>query len=166
MATQKIEVTSPLWRVLGVMLAAGSLAALGYYLNVMGNVDNFATIAAVTFFYTLGFWAAKRPDLVGRRFGPFSKIALAVRESREDIQRWVYEKPLAAGICVAILYGVAVVLVKMVFVVGIRQIASPWLAVVLGCAIGAVVSAPDFFLKVLRKPKPEQEVESDVDSGR
>lgn len=135
----------PLWRLVGVVCAFGALAALGYWLNIVDHVDDFATIASVALVYTLGFWADKRPDKVQLRFGPFSKIAIAIRDSRHDIQKWVYDRPLIAGFAVAVVYGVLLVLLKIGLMAGIRSLSSPWLAVAVGGAIGAVVVAPQFF---------------------
>jgi hypothetical protein len=128
-----------LWRLISVAAACGAVAALAYYLNAVHHADDFATVAVITTAYTVTFWAAKRPSQFAGRFGPFGKIAAAVRESQDDLRRWVMDKPLKAGAMIAACYGLAVVLA---IVAGLW---NPWLAVALGAGIGAVVAAPHMF---------------------
>lgn len=146
-----VEHTSPLWRLIGVASAFGAIAALGFYFEHVGLGDEFATVAVVTVFFSLGYWADKRPDRLRRRFGPFAKIAEAVRESRGDLRRYVYDRPLRVGVAFAASYGVAIVLSKSAVVALLSAIYSWHLAVALGAAIGAVVIAPRLFGDLVRR---------------
>ena len=155
---QIVEHTSPVWRVAGVALAFGAIAAMGYYFQTIGFVDEFATVAVITFFFSISYWARNRPDRVRRTFGPFAKIALAIRESSEDINRYVREKPLRVGVVIAAGYGVAVVIAKTLVVAVLQNVYAWPLAVAGGAAIGAAVAAPEFFggiFKRLQVPDPE-----------
>lgn len=147
----RIETSTPLWRLVGVVCAAAAIAAVAYWLNAIHHGDDAATIAVITAGYTVTFWARKRPDRVERRFGPFGKIASAIRESQDDLREWVYDRPLRAGVMIAACYGLAVVLAKHLVLVVIDGLWSPWLAVAFGAAIGAVAAAPHMFASALRR---------------
>lgn len=140
-----VEHTTPLWRVLAVALAAGGITALGFYLQKVGHADDFATVLVVTAAYSIAFWARKRPDRLRARFGPFGKIADAIRESLDDIREYVHEQPMQIGVTIAISYGVAIVIAKAVVVAVLGSIYSWELAVAAGCVIGAVAAAPQLF---------------------
>lgn len=146
-----VEHTSPLWRLIGVASAFGAIAALGFYFEHVGLGDEFATVAVITVFFSLGYWADKRPDRMRRRFGPFGKIAEAVRESRGDLRRYVYDRPLRVGVMIAVGYGIVIVLSKSAVVAFLGAIYSWHLAVALGAAIGAVVIAPRLFGDLVRR---------------
>lgn len=140
-----IEHTTPLWRVAAVALAAGSVAALGFWLERVGHADDFATVLVVTAAYSLGFWARKRPDRLQARFGPFGKIATAIRESLEDIREYVYRRPLRVGVAIAAGYGIGIVIAKTVVTAVLGSLYSWELAVAFGAAVGAVAAAPHLF---------------------
>lgn len=142
---QRIEYTSPIWRVLAIALAAGSVVALGFWAQNIGHADDFATIIVITVVFSVGYWADKRPDRMRLRLGPFSKIAEAVRESRGDLRKWVYEKPLRVGVGLAVLYGVAIVAAKSAVVALMTGLYSWYLAVAVGAAVAAVAAAPHLF---------------------
>ena len=133
------------------MLFSGSVALIGFWLQRIGHAEDFATVAVIAAAFTIGFWARKRPDQVQRRFGPFGKIANAVRESADDIRKFVYDRPLRVGFCIAVLYGVAVVVAKYAVLNLMENFYSWELAGALGAAIGALVMAPDFFEGVREK---------------
>lgn len=161
----RIETTTPLWRLVSVAAGCAAIGALAYYLNAVHHADDFATVAVITAGYTITFWAAKRPQQFAGRFGPFAKIATAVRESQDDLRAWVMNKPLKAGALIAACYGIAVVLAKHVVLAIIAGLWNPWLAVAIGAAIGAVVSAPHMFAGLARRitqassetgPQPQQ----------
>lgn len=139
------EHTTPLWRVLAVALCAGSIAALGFYLQRVGHADDFATVIVIAFAFTVSFWAHKRPDQVSLRFGPFSKIANAIVESQDDLRKWVLARPLRVGFALAVGYGIVIVIAKSVVVTILGSLYSWELAVALGAAIGAVAAAPHLF---------------------
>lgn len=145
------EPTAPLWRVAAVMLVAGSIAALGFYLQRIGHADDFATVVVIATAYTVMFWARKRPDRVRARFGPFGKIADAIRESSDDIREYVYARPLRVGIIIAVGYGIAVVIGKSLVVGAMQNLYSWELAIAVGAAIGAVAAAPGLFRAALAK---------------
>lgn len=162
-----VEHTSPIWRVLGVALAAGAVAALGYYFQTIGHVDEFATVLVITVFFSAGFWARKRPDRFKRRFGPFGKIASAIRESGDDVREYVYRRPMRVGVALAACYGVAVVVAKSVVVAVLTNIYAWPLAVALGCGVGALVAAPEFFTTVFRRlSMPDEADPVRADGGR
>jgi hypothetical protein len=96
----------------------------------------------------VSFWARQRPDRVQRRFGPFGKIASAIRDSQDDLRRWVYCQPMRAGVLIAVGYGIAVVIGKHVVIALVHGLWSPWLAVAVGAGIGAVVAAPRMFVEL------------------
>lgn len=150
-AVTHVEVSTPLWRVIAVIAFSGAIAALAYYLNAIHHADDAATIAVITAAYTISFWARKRPDQLTRRFGPFGKIAAAIRESQDDLQRWVHSKPLRAGALIAVGYGVAVVIAKHAVITVIHAMWSPWLAVAIGAGVGAIVAAPRMFTDLARR---------------
>lgn len=160
-----VEHTSPIWRVLSVALAAGAVAAIGYYLQEIGRAADFATVLVVTLFFSVGFWARKRPDKLRARFGPFGRIANAVRESGDDIRQYVYDRPLRVGVALAACYGVAVVIAKSVVVALLAALYSPSIAVALGCAVGAAVAAPEFFASLLRRLALPPEEDPDPREG-
>lgn len=148
---QHVEVSTPLWRVFAVICTAAAIAALAYYLNAVHHADDFATVAVITMAYSVSFWARQRPDRVQRRFGPFGKIATAIRDSQDDLRGWVYRQPLRAGVLIAVGYGVAVVIGKHIVIAIVHGLWSPWLAVAIGAAVGAVVAAPRMFADLGRR---------------
>ena len=163
---QIVEHTSPIWRVLGVALAVGAVAAMGFYFQQIGYVDEFATVAVITAFFSVSFWARKRPDRLRRRFGPFGKIADSIRESGDDIRQYIYARPMRVGIVVAVFYGIAVVVAKSLVVAVLQNVYAWPLAVAIGCGIGAAVAAPEFFgglAKRLQVPDLEETFEADED---
>ena len=158
--------TSPAWRVAGVALAFGAIAAMGFYFREIGYVDEFATVAVITAAGSIGYWARKRPDRLRRRFGPFGRIADAIRESGDDIREYVHIRPLRVGVVIAALYGVAVVLAKSLVVAVLMNVYAWPLAVAAGCAVGAIVAAPEFFsnlFKRLQVPDDEETFEEPED---
>lgn len=159
----RIETTSPLWRLIAVAAACGAIAALAYYLNAVHHADDFATVAVVTIAYTISFWAAKRPRQFAARFGPFGKIAAAIRESQVDLRSWVMTKPLRAGAMIAVCYGVAIVLAKHLVIVVIDGLWSPWLAVAIGAGVGAVVAAPHMFAAFVRRIAGREQAQGNPD---
>jgi Flp pilus assembly protein TadB len=146
-----VEVSTPLWRVVAVMCAAAAIAAIAYWLNAIHHADDFATVAVITTAYTITFWARRRPDRVEQRFGPFGRIARAIRDSQDDLRRWVYDQPLRAGVLIAVGYGIAVVIGKHIVITVVHAFWSPWLAVAAGAAIGAAVAAPRMFTSLGRR---------------
>lgn len=87
---------------------------------------------------------------MARRLGPFHRIGLAIVDSQEEIGRWVNERTLLAGVLVASVYGLGVVLLRAGVAEALGWFASPWLAAALGCAVGALVIAPDLWQGVAR----------------
>lgn len=160
-----VEHTTPLWRVLAVALAAGSITALGFYLQKVGHADDFATVLVVTGAYSIAFWARKRPDRLRARFGPFGKIADAIRESLDDIREYVHEQPMRVGVAIAVAYGVAIVIAKGAVVAVLGSIYSWELAVAAGCVIGAVAAAPQLFAQLGQRLSgpPDQPAQQDRD---
>lgn len=144
-----VEHMTPLWRLVAVVAMFGGLGGIGHYLDVIGHAEDAATMLSVTIVYTLSFWAARRPESVDARFGPFSKIAAAVRESQGDIRQWVQNRTLLAGVVVAIFYGIGLVLIKHAVLAGLRTLWSPWLAMAGGCIVGALVVAPEFWRQLV-----------------
>lgn len=140
-----VEHTSPIWRVAAVALTAGFVAALGFWLDRIGLGQDFATIVVVTAVYSTIYWARKRPDRLRRRFGPFGKIADAIRESLDDINQYIFDRPMRVGIVFAASYGIALVLAKHVVVAILGALYSWELALALGCIVGAVAAAPHLF---------------------
>lgn len=140
-----VEHSTPLWRLIGVIAAFGALGAMGYYLNVVGRIDDAATILVITVVYTVTFWAHRQPAKLEARLGPFGRIGRAITESQADITRWVNEKTLLAGVLLAVIYGVLVVIGKHIIAAVLSTLYSPWLAVALGLAVGAAVVAPELW---------------------
>lgn len=128
--------TTPLWRLLGVILAIGSLGLAGYGLNIVGHIDDAATILSVTIVYTIGFWARRQKGRLQEHLGPFHRIGVAIVESDEEVRAWAARRTLLAGVLVAALAGVGIALLK-----GRLEGALGWLAAALGCAVGALVVA-------------------------
>lgn len=147
----RVEVTSPLWRVVAVAGLCGAVAALAFYLNAVHHGDDVATVAVITGCYTVSFWARTRPDRVQRRFGPFGRIARAITESQDEVRAWVYRQPLKAGAGIAVAYGIAVVIAKHLVLLAVAGLWSPWLAVAAGAAIGAIAAAPGLFSGAARR---------------
>lgn len=143
--------TNPGWRLVAVVLAAGGVAAIGFYLAEVGHASDVATVVVIAAFFSLSYWADKRPDRLALRAGPFGKIATAVRESQADVRQWVYQRPLRVGVGLAICYGVAVVLAKSVVVLILGALYSWWLAVAVGLLVGALVVAPEAVSGLLRR---------------
>ena len=114
-------------------------------------------MAVITAFFSISFWARKRPDKLRKRFGPFGRIADAVRESGDDIRQFVYERPLRVGVALAACYGVAVVIAKSVLVAILTNIYAWPLAVAAGAAIGALVAAPEFFGNLFKRMSVDDE---------
>lgn len=152
--TIHVETTTPLWRLVAVASACAAIAALAYYLNAIHHADDVATVAVITAGYTATFWAAKRPQQFAGRFGPFGKIATAVRESQTDIRDWVMDRPLRAGALIAASYGVVVVLAKHLVIAVMRSLWSPWLAIAAGAAGAAVAVAPEMLRQLGRRVVP------------
>jgi hypothetical protein len=137
--------TNPIWRLSAVVFLAGAGAALGHYLQAVGHGDDFATVATIAILFTISFWAHQRPDRVRTRFGPFGKVADAVRESIDDIREWIYQRPVRVGFCIAVGYGMMVVILKSCVVAIISVLYSWELAVIAGLVTGAIVVAPQMF---------------------
>jgi hypothetical protein len=134
-----------------VISAAAAIAAIAYWLNAIHHADDFATVAVITVGYTISFWARRRPDRVQARFGPFGRIARAIRDSQDDLRHWVHNQPLRAGVLIAVGYGIAVVIGKHLVIALVHGLWSPWLAVAVGAGIGAVVAAPRMFADLGRR---------------
>lgn len=100
-----VEYTSPVYRLLGVALAAGAVAALGYYFRQVGYADAFGTVAAVALVGSVMHWAHQRPDRMRLRAGPFSKIVEAALESTDDIRTWALKRSLRVGFVIYVGYG-------------------------------------------------------------
>ena len=140
-----VEHSTPLWRLVGVIAAFGALGAIGYYPNIVGRIDDAATILVITAVYTVTFWARRQPAKLEARLGPFGRIGRAITESQADITRWVNERTLLAGVLLAVIYGVLVVIGKHIIAAVLSTLYSPWLAVALGLAVGAAVVAPELW---------------------
>ena len=140
-----VEHTTPVWRVLGVGLTAGAIVVLGFYLEQVGFADEFSTVAAVAVLFTLKFYVHKRPDRVRLRAGPFGKVADALRESLDDINEWVLERPLRVGFVIAVFYGIGLVIVKSLILVVVTSVYDWRLAAFVGLLIGAAAAAPQLF---------------------
>lgn len=143
--------TTPLWRLIAVVAAFGALGALGHYLDVVGHVEDFATVVVIALAFTVTFWAHRHPDRLQARLGPFGKIGAAIAESQDDLRRWVQERTLLAGALIAVGYGILVVIAKHIVVFFMSALYSPWLAVAGGLAVGAAVVAPEMFRAFGRK---------------
>ena len=140
-----VEHTTPVWRVLGVGLTAGAIVVLGFYLEQVGFADEFSTVAAVAVLGTIKFWTQKRPDQVRLRAGPFAKVADALRESLEDINAWVLERPLRVGFVIAVFYGIGLVILKTLILVVVASVYDWRLTAFVGLLIGAAAAAPQLF---------------------
>lgn len=157
-----VEHTSPIWRVLGVALACGAVAALGYYFQIIGYVDEFATIFVITLAVAATGWCKQRPDLLKRRLGVFGSIAVEAQNSAGRIQAALYARPLRFLVPVGICYGLFVVVAKALVVALLENIWAWPLAVALGCGIGALVAAPEFYGGLFRRMSvPDDEEEAD-----
>src|SRR5690606_6859147 len=86
-----------------------------------------------------------------RKFGPFGRIAIAIRDSQDDLRRWVHSRPLLAGATIAACYGIAVVMAEHGVMIAMAALWSPWLAVAAGLAVGAVVASPQTFRAIARR---------------
>lgn len=146
----RVEHTTPLWRLLGVLALFGALGAIGHYLDVVGHVEDFSTVLVITVAFTVSFWAHKHPRRLEERLGPFGKIGAAIAESQDDLRTWVHERTLLAGALIAVCYGVLVVIAKHVVVYFLTALYNPWLAVAGGLAVGAAVIAPELFRAIGR----------------
>lgn len=140
-----VEHSTPLWRLVGVIAAFGAIGAAGYYLNVVGRIDDAATILVITIVYTVTFWAHRQPARLEARLGPFGRIGRAISDSQQDITQWVNDRTLLAGMLIALAYGVAVVIGKHVIAAILSSLYSPWLAVAIGLATGAAVVSPELW---------------------
>ncbi|MQA05858.1 MAG: hypothetical protein GEV07_25145 [Streptosporangiales bacterium] len=137
--------TTPLWRLLGVVLAFGALGLAGWGLNLAGHIDDAATVIGAALVFTIGFWAKRQRGRLAERLGLFHRIGAAIIDSHDEIQHWVQRRTLLAGVCVATGYGIGIALVKNAVKATLGWLASPWLAAALGCAVGAAVIAPDLW---------------------
>ena len=151
--TQRIETTTPIWRVVAVVLAAGAIAAIGLWVQDLEIAEEFATIAVITIGFTISFWARKRPDKLRARFGPFGKIANAARESIDDIQQWVYNRPLRVGALIAVGYGIIVVIAKTILIAVMQSLYSWYLTVAVGAIIASIVAAPHLWRDLINATK-------------
>lgn len=143
-----METTGPLWRLLAVACAFGSLFTAGYYLNAIHRAEDFATLATITIAFTMSFWSRLHPDRLVSWFGPFGRIVAAIAASHEDLRTWVRERTLLAGVLAAVCYGLLVILGKHAVLALMHAAWSPWLAASVGLAVGAVVVAPEVFTTV------------------
>lgn len=154
-----IENTGPLPRLVAVILIGAAIGALAHFLQAQGHIRDFATVAVIAIAFSISFWAHQRPDRVAVRFGPFTKIAEAIRDSLDDLRAWVYERPLKTGLLIAVGYGIAVLIGQRIIVALFSALYSWELAVAFCAVIAAVVTAPDFFKSILSRvtaPKGEQ----------
>lgn len=148
-------VETPLWRLVAVVAAFGALGCLGYAVNVVDRVDDAATVLVVVLAGATTFWASRRPDRLRTRLGPFAAIGEALVTAKHDIDQWVHDRTVLAGLLVYTAYGVALVLAKHVVAAVIESVVSPWLAAAVGLAIGALVVAPDLWRTVARHIRPD-----------
>lgn len=143
--------THPGWRVLSVGLAAGAAVAGSLYLAEIGHADDVATVVVIMAVYSISHWARRRPDRLSARVGPFGKIARAVVESQDDLTSWALAKPLRVGLLLGAGYGTAVVLAKSAVAAVVAGLWSWQLAVAVGCAVAAVVAAPELIGGLVRR---------------
>jgi len=64
--------------------------------------------------------ASVRPGRPALR--PFGRIATAIRDSQDDLRRWVYNQPLRAGALIAAGYGIAVGSGKHLVIVAVHAV--------------------------------------------
>ncbi|WP_185972426.1 hypothetical protein [Georgenia yuyongxinii] len=149
---------------MATLLAGGAVAALAYYVNVQNLVDEFATVAAAATFFSIGFWARKRPDQLRARLGVFGRIGDAARESQGEINAWVHAQSLRVGLLLGLGYGIAIVLLKAAIVSVVAAFSSVWIAVAVGAAVASLVTAPELW-KAARSRAALPEAPS-IDSAR
>ena len=141
----KDSLSAALQRLLGVVGFLGALFALGSWLEAVGLGRQFSTLSTITIIGTLDYWAKKRPDLLVLRAGSYGRIAEAFNDSRADIRRSTYRRPIRAGFLISVLYGTAIVLMQEVMYFALQGIADWRLAVAAGALIGSVVVAPQLY---------------------
>lgn len=141
-------VETPLWRLVAVVAAFGAVGCLGYAVNVVDRADDAATVFVVILAGTTMFWATRRPERLRARLGPFAPIGQAIVAAKADVDAWVRKRTVLAGVVLFATYGVALVLAKHVLAAIIESVVSPWLALALGLAVGALVVAPDLWRTV------------------
>lgn len=144
--TSTLNVTSPIYRILAGLLASVSVFALGYYLNDVGLISEFSTIVVIAAFFSVNYWAHhRRPEEFQAKFGPFSKIAVATRDSIDDIRVWAFSRPWKAAIPIGVFQGLLVVLAKTILSAVFIALYSWELAVAVGAIVGALLAAPELF---------------------
>lgn len=72
---REVVFTTPLWRLIGVVAAFGALGALGHYLDVVGHVEDFATVVVIALAFTVTFWAHRHPDRLQAGWGRSARSA-------------------------------------------------------------------------------------------
>ncbi len=145
---QTVEYTSPVWRLVGVVLMIGGIGALGVWVRDAGLTDPFSTIAVITVVTAATGWARQRPDRLKKRFGVFGSIALEVQKSADKIRAAVYDRPLRFLIPLGIGYGVFVVGAKFLVAAALTSLFAWTLALGIAGIIAALVTVPDFFKDV------------------
>lgn len=145
-----VEMKSPLWRVLAVAAFVAAFVALGMYLGEKGNAEAVALVAVVALAKIAGYWAnflarVKTPKKAG------THVPTELRRLGEAVRKWLNDRPIVIC-CFFESHGAFATLIsKNLMTAFFEQLYSPWLSIAVGCLIGAVIAAPEFFKSGIRK---------------
>lgn len=145
-----VEMKSPLWRVLAVAAFVAAFVALGMYLGEKGNAEAVALVAVVALAKIAGYWAnflarVKPPKKAG------THVPTELRRLGEAVRKWLNDRPIVICCFFGVAWGIATLISKNLMTVFFEQLYSPWLSICVGCLIGAVIAAPEFFKSGIRK---------------
>lgn len=165
-----IEFRSPIWRVLSVAALCAAFVAFGMWLSEQGSAESVALVAVVALAKMVGYWtdhlAKLRPPSK-----PGLHVPTEVKNLMAALRRWLHVRPLIVCALFGIVWGLATLLAKNVATGFFEQLYSPALSIAVGCAIGAVIAAPEFLRKGAERlgwttdspNKAEEERKSDDD---
>lgn len=145
-----VELRSPLWRVLAVAAFVAAFVAGGMYLAEQGSAESVALIAVVALAKISGYWSAHlarlRPPTK-----PGVHVPTELRNLSEALRRWLHARPIIVCCLFGVVWGVVTLIAKNLMTGFFEQLYSPMLSIAVGCAVGAVIAAPEFFKSGARK---------------
>lgn len=137
-----IEVKSPIWRLISVAAFCAAFTAFGMYLAEQGNAEAVALVAVVALAKIVGYWtdhlAKLRPPQK-----PGLHVPTEMKNLAQALQRWLHDRPLVVCCGFGVAWGVMTLLAKNILTSFFEQLYSPMLSIAAGCAVGAVIAAPE-----------------------
>lgn len=138
-----IEFRSPIWRVLSVAALCAAFVTFGMWLSERGSAESVALVAVIALAKMIGYWtdhlARLRPPSK-----PGLHVPTEVKNLLTALRGWLHARPLVVCALFGLAWGLATLVAKNIATSFFEQLYSPWLAIALGSAVGAIIAAPEF----------------------